>query len=110
MLALDRGGSVRGVVFRIASEIAVQEMDILWRREMINNSYKPRWLSVHTDNGVKNALCFVVRRDCPGFAERMPDEITVESLQGLRVSSALVANIYLRQRGRCQRLVSRTRV
>ena len=76
VLALDRGGSVRGVAFRIAAERAAQEMDILWRREMINNSYNPKWVSVHTDDGVKKALSFVIRHDSPGFAKRMSDENT----------------------------------
>lgn len=74
VLALDRGGSVKGVVFRIASERAVKEMDILWQREMINNSYNPKWVSVHTNYGVKKALSFVVRRSSPSFADRMSDE------------------------------------
>ena len=78
MLALDNGGSVRGVVFKIAAERAAQEMDILWRREMINNSYNPKWLNVHTQEGIKTALCFVVRHDSPGFAEKMSDEKTAD--------------------------------
>jgi cation transport protein ChaC len=78
VLALDRGGSVRGVVFRIAAKHAAQEMDILWRREMVNNSYDPKWVNVHTDNGVKTALGFVIRQDSPGFAKRMPDETMAE--------------------------------
>ena len=74
VLALDRGGSVRGVVFRIAAKHAAQEMDILWQREMINNSYSPKWVSVHTNYGVKKALSFVIRRNSPSFADRMSDE------------------------------------
>lgn len=80
VLALDTGGSVRGVVFRISAERAAQEMDILWRREMINNSYNPKWLSIHTETGVKKALCFVVRHDSPGFAEKMSDETTAATI------------------------------
>ena len=78
VLALDRGGSVRGFVFRIASKHAAQEMDILWQREMINNSYNPKWVSVHTNCGVKKALSFVIRRDSPSYAYRMSDENIAE--------------------------------
>ena len=78
VLALDKGGSVRGVVFRIAAKQAAREMDILWRREMINNSYLPKWVNVHTNSGVRTALSFVIRRDSPGFAKRMSDEATAE--------------------------------
>ena len=78
VLALDRGGSVRGFVFRIASKRAAQEMDILWQREMVNNSYNPKWVSVHTNCGVKKALSFVIRRNSPSYADRMSDENIAE--------------------------------
>lgn len=74
VLALDRGGSARGVVFRIAATHAVQEMDILWRREMISNAYLPKWLTVHTSEGSVKALSFVIRHASPAFAEKMPPE------------------------------------
>ena len=51
VLALDSGGSVKGCVYRIRAECAAEELDILWRREMLNNSYLPRWLRVQTDQG-----------------------------------------------------------
>ncbi|GIR78398.1 MAG: hypothetical protein CM15mP80_10230 [Alphaproteobacteria bacterium] len=47
-------------------------MDILWQREMINNSYNPKWV-VHTIVGEK-ALSFVIRRNSPSYADRMSDE------------------------------------
>lgn len=78
VLALDRGGSVRGVVFRISAQRAAQEMDILWRREMINNSYDPKWLNIHTNQGIRRALCFVVRHNSPGFAEKMSEQTTAD--------------------------------
>ncbi len=74
VLALDKGGSVRGVVFRISARRAAREMDILWRREMVNNSYSPKWVKVHTNHGMKKALSFVIRRNSPCFADRMSDE------------------------------------
>ena len=76
VLALDRGGSVRGIVFRVAAQRAAQEMDILWRREMINNSYNPKWVNVNTNDGVKKALSFVIPYDSPGIAHRMSDKTT----------------------------------
>jgi cation transport protein ChaC len=35
MLALDRGGSCRGVVYRIAARKVRGEPRLLWRREML---------------------------------------------------------------------------
>ena len=74
VLALDRGGSVNGIAFRIPAGIAVRELDMLWRREMLTNSYLPRFVSIHTDEGKKRALTFIIKRDTPGFAEKMSDE------------------------------------
>ena len=76
VLALDRGGSVRGCVYRIAAQNAAQELDILWTREMINGSYHPKWLSVKTETGAVRALCFTMRRDSPAYAPKMSDEET----------------------------------
>ena len=45
VLALDRGGCCRGVAFRIAAERVESELDIVWRREMISDAYRPRWLT-----------------------------------------------------------------
>ena len=44
VLALDRGGSVRGCL-PYCSKMPAQEMDIPRSREMVNNSYDPRWVS-----------------------------------------------------------------
>ena len=57
-------------------------MDILWQREMINNSYNPKWVSVHTNCGVKKALSFVIRRDSPSYANRMSDENIAKVIAG----------------------------
>ena len=76
VLALDRGGSVNGIAFRIPAKLAVGELDMLWCREMLNNSYLPRFVSIHTDEGKKRALTFIIKRNAPSFAEKMSDERT----------------------------------
>ena len=73
VLALDRGGSTKGVIFRIAAKEAVKELDILWRREMMADSYRPVWVKAQTDNGPVTALSFAIRRNRPVFAPRMSD-------------------------------------
>ncbi len=76
VLALDRGGSVKGCVYRIKAKMVADELDILWRREMLNNSYVPRWLQVRTDEGVVRALAFTIRHDSPSFAAKMSETET----------------------------------
>ena len=76
VLGLDKGGSTKGMVFRIDKKIAIRELDILWRREMMADSYKPVWVTAQTDEGPVRALTFAMRRDRPIFAPPMPLEKT----------------------------------
>ena len=71
VLGLDRGGSVNGLLFRIPADQTSHECDLLWRREMLNNSYRPAWISVQTPEGTKKALSFVIRRDGPAYVPPM---------------------------------------
>ncbi|HET6802626.1 MAG TPA: gamma-glutamylcyclotransferase [Casimicrobiaceae bacterium] len=63
VLALDRGGSCRGVVYRLPAPCAMDELHLLWRREMVTGAYAPRWLHVDCEGRQQVALGFVVRRD-----------------------------------------------
>jgi cation transport protein ChaC len=47
VLGLDRGGSCRGVAFRIARAEAEAELELVWRREMVTGAYVPRWIRLH---------------------------------------------------------------
>lgn len=43
---------------------------------MLNNSYNPRFVTIHTSDGKKQALTFVIKRNSPAFAEKMSDKHT----------------------------------
>lgn len=62
MLGLDRGGSCRGVAFRIEAERAREELEVIWRREMLGPAYSPKWLRAHDGNNAIRAIGFVVNR------------------------------------------------
>ncbi len=51
MLALDRGGSCRGLAFRIPAREARTELLLAWRREMFGGAYEARWVPARTDDG-----------------------------------------------------------
>ena len=74
VLALDYGGSVKGQLFRISALKAARELDVLWKREMLNASYIPKWISCVSDGQRIKALGFVIRHDSPAFTERMTDD------------------------------------
>jgi cation transport protein ChaC len=88
VLGLDRGGVCRGVAYRIAAHHAVEELRLLWRREMVVGSYCPRWLKVDSTRhgaGSKRredirALAFVVNREHANYAGRLTDERVATAL------------------------------
>ncbi len=74
MLALDRGGTCRGVAFRIPAQQIRSELLILWRREMFGTAYLARWVNVQTACSSFPAITFVANRDHPRYAGKLSDE------------------------------------
>jgi cation transport protein ChaC len=80
VLTLECGGSCRGLVYRIAPDLVQEQMQLIWKREMMYGSYRPRWLScVVGDESIK-ALCFTVNRACSGYTGEIPVEVMVEAM------------------------------
>jgi len=71
VLGLDRGGACRGVAMRLPAMLAIDELRLLWRREMVIGSYRPRWVRVRAGGREIVALTFVVRRDHPQYTGPM---------------------------------------
>jgi len=94
VLGLDRGGSCRGVAYRLPASGARAELALLWRREMVVGSYKPRWLQVrqlHPAGYSLTALAFVVDRAHPQYAGRLAtarQAKVIATAQGVFGSSA----------------------
>jgi glutathione-specific gamma-glutamylcyclotransferase len=80
MLGLDRGGSCRGVAFRIAAAAAAEELELLWRREMVAGSYRPRLLPVATSEGRVEAIAFTINPAHPRYAGRLPEGAVVAAV------------------------------
>lgn len=75
MMALDRGGQCRGVIYELPPEDPATQLDRLFRREFtvkpINSM--PRWLTVRTESGPRPALGFVMNRSSPYYAGQLPE-------------------------------------
>ena len=75
VLALDRGGSCTGVAYRLNPDVAIAELDLLWRREMVTLAYRASWLTFHPDGHRdgpgKRAISFVSRPERENFAGPM---------------------------------------
>ncbi len=80
VLALEPGGSCRGVALRLPAPLALDELHLLWRREMVVGSYRPTWVRLAAGGRELVALAFVVRRDHVQYTGRLSTEREVEVL------------------------------
>ena len=80
VLTLERGGSCRGIAYRLRAVSARAQLSALWRREMSMGSYIPRWLDCHAGGDRFEALGFVVNRCCTGYAGKLPLDTMVQSI------------------------------
>ncbi|XDZ65120.1 gamma-glutamylcyclotransferase [Alphaproteobacteria bacterium LSUCC0684] len=72
VLGLARGGSCMGVALCIDGSIAVRELDLLWKREMLNASYHPKRVQVHCGAKQISAITFVMNEESPSYVAAMP--------------------------------------
>lgn len=73
MLALERGGSCRGVVYRLADQERDQALAALWARELLTAAYAPRWVDVRTGGGVVRAIAFAMNRGHERYTGRLAE-------------------------------------
>ena len=82
MLAMDRGGSCRGVVLRLPPGEEADNLTILLRREMpIKHPDPPaRWLTVQTDQGPVRAIAFPISRSSSYYLPDLTEPQVVHAL------------------------------
>lgn len=73
VFGLDRGGSCRGVVYRLAGRQVPTYFPALWDREMSTGAYLPRWINCSTEAGPVRALVFIMNRDNPAYIRALPE-------------------------------------
>jgi len=73
VFGLDRGGSCRGVVYRLAGQAVPDFFPALWEREMSTGAYLPRWINCTTEQGTVRALVFIMNRDNPAYIRALPE-------------------------------------
>ena len=71
VFGLDRGGSCRGRVFRVAPDAARQVLGIIWDREMVYRVYLPRTLSAHAEEDRIECRTFVANPSHEQYAGKM---------------------------------------
>ena len=74
VLALEPGGACQGVAYRLPAPLALDELHLLWRREMVVGAYRPRWVRLQSGDRHLVAVTFVVKRDHVQYAKLAPTE------------------------------------
>lgn len=82
MLALDRGGSCKGVAFRLPDDALEANLHRLVRREMsmVPSAFPPRWISLATADGPLTALTFAMDRKSGRYVSGLGDEALADVL------------------------------
>ncbi len=76
MMALDRGGQCRGMLYTLPRDDLPGQFDRLFRREFTAKpcNTMPRWIVVETSEGPRAALAFVMNRASPAYVGRLPPD------------------------------------
>ena len=75
VLGLDRGGSCRGIAYRLAEPTLAAEIDLIWTREMTGFVYHMTPLKIAISRGPVSGYAFTVRRDSRDYAGRLPHDV-----------------------------------
>jgi cation transport protein ChaC len=74
VLGLDRGGSCRGIAYRLPHGRVAEAFDRIWAREMTGRVYEMRRVRLRTSEGLIAAQACVVRRESSDYAGRLSVE------------------------------------
>lgn len=80
MLGLERGGSCRGLVLRLAADKAEEESALIWRREMLSGAYIPTWVKAQLPGRTVDAVTFAINPAYERYAGRLSHEVLVHHL------------------------------
>jgi len=83
MMGLEPGGHCDGIAYSIAPDQLQSELDILFRREMISNVYKPTWVTasyLDTPGISDQLLTFVIDPENDRFCGQLEENIIVDTL------------------------------
>ncbi len=75
VLALDRGGACEGIAYRVAPQRAKATVEYLRAREQTNGVYREARVPARIEDGsgrTVEAMTFVVERNHPSYAGRLP--------------------------------------
>lgn len=77
VLGLDRGGSCRGLVYRVAGDAVAETLAILRAREQVNYVYLEQTVPLRTPRGPVAAVTYAIDRSHAQYAGKLPFETQV---------------------------------
>jgi len=82
MLALDRGGSCKGVLYRLPPDSVTENVEKLCRREMGHkpSAFPPRWVTVATERGPVRAFTFCMDRNSGRYVSGLSESQVADVL------------------------------
>lgn len=84
-LGLEEGGECTGVAFRIDDHAVDEELEIIWRREMVAGAYIPTWVTINGADGRQiPAIAFVIDHSFERYAGDLSEEEIVERVATAR--------------------------
>lgn len=86
LLGLEAGGDCVGAVLRVAETAIAEELEILWRREMVADGYIPRWIAVETAEGdpLGHAIAFTINPAGASYCPPLPEAELVRRIATAR--------------------------
>lgn len=81
MLGLERGGSCKGIFYKIDQREIRTELDIVFRRELITAAYRPTWVGARVlGKSPFKAIAFVINRAHNRYAGMLDDETVIQTI------------------------------
>jgi len=74
MVGLDAGGYCESLAFKIPAPLVDDETHLIWKREMLRQTYRPAFVTLQTAHGDVRALTFIVDRNCKPYMSEFPIE------------------------------------
>ena len=85
VLGLDRGGSCKGIAYRVAGADREAVVAYLRERELVTNVYREAWRPIRLarrENSVQRALTFIVDRNHEQYAGKLGREALLDHVRG----------------------------
>lgn len=100
MLGLMPGGACTGVAFHIDEALVEQELDLIWRREMVAEGYIPRWVPLLDETGAAYAhgIAFTINPRGPSYCGDLPLDEQIERIATAAGGLGTAAEYLLRTR------------